>query len=751
VTGLVGRDVDRVDGPVKVTGHADYSADIAPSGLACAVFVTSTIARGRIASIDARAAEDFPGVLRVFTHQNLPRLARQPVWDILKVTGMSFAPMQDDIIQYAGQPVAIVVAESLEQAEGAAALVGIGYQAQTPVASLADAEAAGGVFDPEHVMGILPARYRRGDVETAFAGTPHLVRQDYTMSGQRHHPIELASTTAAWNGNQLILWETTQGVSMTQWNTADALGMPPKNIRVISHYLGGGFGCKGSAWPHTWLAAQAARLIGRPVRLVLTRDQISTSVGWREEQVQCITLAADDTGQLTGLRHVKTSATSPFDDFAEPTCNTAQMMYACPNVETTYRLARINAMTPVFMRGVGHNSGCFAIESALDELAHELSLDPVELRLRNHADVDPRTGTAWSSKSLKQCYEAAGKAIGWAGRDPRPASMRKGGLLLGYGMSSAAYPVNQRELTEARIRVFCDNTAVVQCGAQDIGTGTYTIAAQVAAEELALDLGQVTVMLGDTDFPRGPNSTGAVTSAAVGNAAQLAARNLRQRLIQLAVTDPNSPLAGQAEGSVTVDNGCLRSADPAKTDTYGEVLLRRQLTTLDGFSQWEPASGTGISGGKIARTVRAGTSSWSFGAWFAAVTVDPDLGLVRVERMSGAWGAGRILNRKTAENQMRGGAVMGIGQALLEASATDPATARLLNPGLNEYLIATHADTPPIDVIFVDEHDPDISPLGSKGIGELPVVGAAAAIANAVYHATGRRIRHLPIMPEDLL
>jgi xanthine dehydrogenase YagR molybdenum-binding subunit len=372
--------------------------------------------------------------------------------------------------------VAIVVAESLEQAEAAAALVSVGYQAQALVATLADAEAGGGVFDPDYVMGILPARYRRGDAGAAFARAAHLVRQDYSMSGQRQHPIELASTTASWDGGRLTLWETTQGLTMTQWNTSDALGIPAKNIRVISHYLGGGFGCKGSAWPHTWLVAQAARLLGRPVRLVLTRDQMSTSVGWREEQVHHVTLACDEAGQLTGIRHVKTSATSPFDDFAEPSCTTAQMMYACPNVETAYRLVRINAMTPVFMRGVGGNSGCFAVENALDELSYELSVDPVELRLRNHADVDPRSGAAWSSKSLKQCYDAAGKAIGWADRDPRPASMRKDGLQLGYGMSSAAYPVNQRELTEARIRVCCDNSAMVQCGAQDLGTGTYTIA-----------------------------------------------------------------------------------------------------------------------------------------------------------------------------------------------------------------------------------------------------------------------------------
>jgi xanthine dehydrogenase YagR molybdenum-binding subunit len=659
--------------------------------------------------------------------------------------------LQGDAVHYAGQPVAMVVADTLELALAAAELVEIEYETETPVATLTDAVASDGVFDVEHILRILPAHYGRGDMAAGLARAAHVVRADYALSPQRHHPIELASTTAAWDGDQLTVWETTQGVSMTQWNLADALGISPRQIRVICRYLGGGFGCKGSAWPHTWLAAQISQLIGRPVKLVVSRDQMSTTVGWKEEQLHSMTLAADAAGHLTGLGHVSTSTTSPFDDFAEPSCATSQLLYACPNVETSYRLAWVNAMTPVFLRGTGGSSGCCALECALDELSYELSIDPVELRLLNHTDVDPRSGDRWSSKSLKQCYEVAAQSIGWSERDPRPASMRQDGLLIGYGMAGAAFPVNPRELTEVRVRMFSDNTALVQCGAQDIGTGTGTIVAQVAAEELGLDLDRIFVKLGDTDFPRVGNSTGATTAAAVSSAAALAARGLRERIIDLAVSDPRSAVSGVAAEDVTVHNGELRSASGEGSDSYGDVLLRHQTTTLDGFSQWDPASGVGISGGKVSHVVRTQKSSWSFGAWFAVVSVDPDFGLVRVQRMSGAWAAGRILNRKTAASQMRGGGMMGLGQALLEASTTDRQTARLLNPGLNEYLIATHADAPPIDVTFVEERDTEINPLGVKGIGELAVIGAAPAIANAVFHATGRRIRHMPIRPEDLL
>jgi xanthine dehydrogenase YagR molybdenum-binding subunit len=636
VTAFIGRSVDRIDGRPKVTGAADYAGDIVLKGLVHAVMVGSEVAHGRVERIDTDAATRVTGVLSVFTHENLPRLARQPVWDLLKVTGMSFAPMQDDTIEYAGQALAIVVAETLEQADLASGLVSIDYEVARPVATLADAK----VIEVDRILGgVLPAHYSRGDMKAALSSAAHLVDQTYAMSPQHPHPIELTSTTAAWDSDQLTLWETTQGVSMTQWNTAEALGTSPSKIRVICHYLGGGFGCKGSAWPHTWLAAQVARLIGRPVKLVVSRDQMSTTVGWREEQAHRITLAANVVGSLTGLRHAKTSTTSPFDDFAEPSCNVSQMLYACPNVETSYRLARVNAMTPVFVRGTGGYSGCYALESALDELAYELSIDPVELRLRNHADVDPRTGARWSSKSLKQCYEVAGKRIGWDERDPRPRSMTRDGLLVGYGMASAAFPVSQRELTEVRIRVFSDNTALVQCGAQDIGTGTYTIAAQVAAEALGLELDNVAVRLGDTELPRVGNSTGGTTSAAVGSAVLLAAQGLRRRIIELAVADVEAPLNGVDADSVVVEKGRLTSPGRAGSETYADVLLRHQTTSFDGFAQWDPASGVGTSGGRLERAtgyhgvmvlrrlvcnghrrprLRSGTSraiEWGLGRW----------------------------------------------------------------------------------------------------------------------------------------
>jgi xanthine dehydrogenase YagR molybdenum-binding subunit len=376
----------------------------------------------------------------------------------------------------------------------------------------------------------------------------------------------------------------------------------------------------------------------------------------------------------------------------------------------------------------------------------------VGLRLRNHADVDPRTGAQWSSKSLKQCYAVAGKGIGWEERDPRPGSMRRrNGLLVGYGMASAAYPVNHRELTEVRIRVFSDNTALVQCGAQDLGTGTYTVAAQVAANGLGLELERITVKLGDTDYPRAGNSTGATTSAAVANAVQFATRGLRQRFIDMAVSDPRSALHGVADGEVEVEDGRLASAQREGSDTYPDILQRNLSTSIEGFGQWDPGPGVCVSAGRTEQWARGNTSSWSFGAWFVVITVDPDFGLVRVEQMSGAWGAGHILNRKTAASQMRGGAVMGIGQALMEGSAVDRRTARLVNPGLNEYLVPTQADVPMIRVSFVDEDDREVNPLGVKGIGELGVLGVAPAIVDAVFHATGRRIRHLPVVPDDLL
>jgi xanthine dehydrogenase YagR molybdenum-binding subunit len=405
---------------------------------------------------------------------------------------------------------------------------------------------------------------------------------------------------------------------------------------------------------------------------------------------------------------------------------------------------------PNFMRGVGQSSGLFALESALDELALELDLDPIEIRLRNHADVDPRTGAPWTSKSLKECYARGAEMIGWQQRDPSIGSMREDGWLIGYGMGTALHPVPPRERTEVRLRYHAGGHVRVECGGQDIGTGTYTVAALVVADVLGIPIDQIDVDLGDTDLPRTGNSVGATTAASISSGAHLAATGLIDQLCTLARSDPRSPVHEAEPEAISVSGGRLVHQD-GRADPFDDILRRRQLMTLDVLGEWDPASGAATAAG-VARRIPVGQgSSFSHGAWFAIVGVQPEFGLVRVRRLAGAFAAGRILNEKTAASQMRGGAVMGIGQALLEATTTDRETARILNPGLNEYLVPTHADVPPIDVAFIEERDENINVLGVKGIGELPVSGVAPAIASAVHHATGRRIRDLPIRPEMLL
>lgn len=748
MTSLIGRGRNRIDGPVKVTGEARYSADIRVAGLVHAVFATSTVAAGRIRRVDVAAAEHAAGVLAVFTHETMPRLARQPVFDLANVTGMSFSFLQDDRIVFAGQPIAMVLADTREQALSAAELVEAEYDEDTPVATLADGERH--AHDVELLFGVMPAAYARGDIEAGLGRAEVQISASYSYPAHRHHPIELASTTAAWDRARLTVYDTTQGVSMTQINLCELLDLEPEDVRVVSRFLGGSFGVKGTFWMHTALTALAAREVGRPVKLVITRDQMTTTMGYREEQRQDMTLGATREGKLTAIRHHKLGATSMVDDIVEHSCNATTLLYACDNVDTAYRVAPTNAMTPTFMRGVGHSSGLFALESAIDELADELGIDPIEIRLRNHADVDPRSGAPWTSKSLKECYARGAEMIGWHDRDPAVGAMREDGWLIGYGMGTALHPVPPRERTELRLRLYASGQLRVEFGGQDLGTGTYTLAALVVADALGVPIDAVEVELGDTDLPRTGNSTGATHAAAVSSAAHLAAQGLIHRLAAIATTQARSPLHQADPDAITARDGRLRHPD-GRTDRLGDVLARASLMTLDVMSEWDPASGLGTAAGTERRLAVHPASAFSYGAWFAIVAVEPDFGLVRVRRLAGAFAAGRILNEKTAASQIRGGAIMGIGQALLEATTTDPATARILNPGLNEYLLPTHADVPLIDVAFVEERDEQINILGVKGIGELPVSGVAPAIASAVYHATGRRIRDLPIRPEMLI
>jgi xanthine dehydrogenase YagR molybdenum-binding subunit len=743
---LIGRARDRIDGPAKVTGAARYSAEIQVPELAHGAFATSTIAAGRVTRIDDSEAKRAPGVIGVLTHQTMPPLPHQPVYNFAKQTGMTFSFLQDDRILFGGQPIAMIIAETREQAESAAELIAAEYEADTPVATLADAQA----HDLENLFGFVPARSTRGDIEAGLSQAAVRVSASYSFPAHRHHPIELSSTTAVWDGPRLTVYETTQGVSMTQINLCDLLGLDPENVRVVSHYLGGGFGVKGMFWAHTAITALAAREAGRPVKLVITRDQMTTLLGHREEQRQELTLGATRDGKLTAIRHHKLSATSMTDDWTEPSCSPSTLLYACDNVETAYRVAPVHTVTPTFFRGVGHSSGLFGLESAMDELAYELGIDPLELRLRNHSDVDPRSGSPWASKSLKECYARGAEMIGWHDRDPAIRSIRQNGWLLGYGMGTALYDVAPLERTETRLRLYADARVRVQFGGQDLGTGTYTTAALTAADALGIPIGAVQVELGDTDLPRAGNSIGAANAAAVSSAVHLAAQALIRRLAAISTASPGSPLQGADPDKITARDGQLVACD-GRSDALDAVLPRAALTTLDVMSEWNPASGLGTAAGAEHRMAVNWASSFSYGAWFALVAVHPDFGLVRLRRLAGAFAAGRILNEKTAASQMRGGAIMGIGQALLEGTSTDCATGRILNPGLNEYMIPAHADVPQIDVTFVEEVDEQINVLGVKGIGELPISGVAPAITSAVYHATGRRIRELPIRPEMLL
>jgi xanthine dehydrogenase YagR molybdenum-binding subunit len=519
---------------------------------------------------------------------------------------------------------------------------------------------------------------------------------------------------------------------------AYTFGLPTPNVRVITKFVGGGFGCKGSQWPHTILAAMAAKLTGRPVRIELWRPQMWGSVGYRPPTVQRVALGATRDGVLTSQVHEVTSRTSMFDEFVEPSGVLTTMLYASPTLRVTHTLTRLNYGTPTFMRAPGESSGSFALESALDELAYAAGIDPVELRLRNYAEIDPTKKIPFSSKSLRECYGAGAAAFDWKRRQPQPRSMRDGRSLVGMGMATAVYPT-RRSKASAAARIEPDGHAVVRSGGVDIGTGAYTVFTQVAAQTLGLAPERVRFELGDSTFPEAPAAGGSQLTASVGSAVELAALDARARVVALAVADPGSPLYGAAPDALGINDGRIfRRDQPSRGETYAALLARH--------------GGTPIEGRATADTDEPPKYSMhAFGAQFAEVRVDPDLGEVRLVRQVGAFACGRILNAKTARSQYLGGMVFGAGMALLEHSRSDERSGRVMNANLAEYLVPVNLDIGSVDVVIVPENDPHVNEIGVKGIGEIGVVGAAAAIANAVFHATGKRIRDLPIAPEKLL
>jgi len=698
----IGQGIDRVDGRLKVTGQARYAAEFAVPGVVHAVLVNSTIGAGAITGFDLTAAQAMPGVLAIITPDNAPklRIKQQPV----------HAPLlQDRDVHFNGQHIAVVVADTLEQADAAASLIRVRYRRDEPVTSM-DA-VLGRAYTPKNFRnGARPADSRRGDPDSAFDNATVKVDASYITPIEHHNPMEPHATIARWDGNRLTVWTATQGISSAQQTLASLFGIDQADVHVICPYVGGGFGCKGNTWPPATLAAMAAKVVGKPVKLAVTRAQMFTSNGYRPRTVQKLRFAADEQGHLVSMRHDGFSQMSQpaLGEFSEPVGLATEMLYACPNVAVTHRLVATHASLPTYMRAPGLASGNFALESAIDELAVALRQDPLEFRLRNYAEQEPHQNRPFASKALRECYSQGAEAFGWSRRSHEPRSMRDGNVLIGWGMATSTYPTH-RMPAAVRVRVGANGTALVQVGTQDLGTGTYTVMSQIAADELGIPVERIQFELGDSAFPHAPVSGGSMTVASVGPAVKAACEAVRAKL----------------------------QADPGAS--LPELLARHNMEFVEGTSEAKPGD------------EEKHYAMHAFGAQFAEVRIDADLGEIRVSRFVGAFDAGRVMNAKTARSQLIGGIVYGLGMALLEETHVDGESGRIVNANIAEYLVPVNADVPDIQTIIVPNDELISNPLGAKGIGELPMVGVAAAVANAVYHATGVRVRKVPIRIEDLL
>lgn len=727
---VIGLPLDRTDGLLKVTGEARYAAEFPAARLAHAVLVTSTVASGSIASIDSARVQSMPGVILVMTYQNamkLPNGGRSP---LAPPAGRHLSLLQDNQVHYSNEPVAVVVAETLEQATDAARQLRITYQS-TP-ATLDFARAKSTAHVPDKPQG-RQTDTLRGDIGAGLASGTTRIDAVYTTPMEHHNPMEPHATLAIWDGPKLTLYDSTQGVSGAKTAVSKTFGIGADNVHVISPFVGSGFGCKGSSWSHVTLCAMAAKQTGRPVRLALERPQMFGPVGCRPMTEQHFVIAARGDGTLTGMRHDTYANTSVIEDWTETCAMVTRMLYAVPNQSTTHRLVPLNVGTPTFMRAPGETTGSFALESAMDELAWALRMDPVALRLKNYAEVDPQDNKPWSSKSLRECYRLGAEKFGWSRRTATPRSMRDGNTLIGLGMATATYPAN-RSAASAIARILPDGTAMVASGTQDIGTGTYTVMTQVAADAMGFSPDTIRFALGDSSLPQAPVSGGSQSVASVSPAVRDAATQVRDKLVAMALADPASPVHGATPDEVTVENGWVISMkDAARRDPAGAILARAGGQPIEAQASVKPGD------------EKQKFSFHSFGAVFAEVHVDADLGTIRVARITSVYGVGRLLNAKTAHSQLMGGIVWGIGAALEEKTELDTRHGRFVNANLAEYHVPVNADINAIDISFIDEVDPHINSLGAKGIGEIGITGVPAAIANAVFHATGVRVRDLPI------
>jgi xanthine dehydrogenase YagR molybdenum-binding subunit len=733
--GLVGTPTSRLDGPLKVKGQARFSAEIVMDGMAYAALVYSTIPKGRIVAFDTAAADAAPGVVLVMTYHNAPRMKRIPYFMQVpkSAAGDNLPVLQDDQVHWNGQPVALVLAETQEQADYAKSLVKVRYEAQSATTSFAAAKAQGqeiGNFQGE------PLDKTVGEPEAAFAKAPFQVDAAYITPRHSHNAMEPHAVTLAWIGDKLRVHDTTQAVVHTAWSLSHAFGLDEKQVHVTSPYVGGGFGGK-CLWQHQTLAAAASKLAGRPVRLALTREGVYRVVGGRTNTEQRVAIGAGEDGRFTALIQTGVVAMTHHNNVPEPFIASAQSAYAVPNIRLQVKVAYMNMLANTFMRAPGESVGTFALESAIDELAHVMGIDPVELRIRNEPDKDPTSGLPFSARHIVEAYRIGAERFGWSRRNPQPGQTRDGEWLVGMGTAKGTYPYYRMPGGAAKLTVTRDGQVTVAFAAHEMGMGTATTHALVTAECLGVSLENVTVRYADSELPGVILAGGSQQTASVGASIIAAHRKLVEELIKLAGND--SPLAGLSPDEVGGEDGGLCSLkEPGRRESYASILARasRDEVTVEGSAppplelmHW---------------------SMHSHSALFCEVKVSAITGEIRISRFLGSFDCGRIINPKTASSQFRGGIIMGLGLALMEETQFDERNGRIANPSLAEYHVPVHLDVPEIEVIWTDIPDPH-TPMGARGVGEIGITGVGAAVANAVFNATGKRLRDLPITLDKLL
>ncbi|MDM9627753.1 xanthine dehydrogenase family protein molybdopterin-binding subunit [Rhizobium sp. S152] len=737
----VGSPVSRVDGPLKVSGQAKYAAEHFEPGMLHGYVVLSTVAKGKIATIDVTAAEGCPGVVRVYTHLNRPKAAsRDGKWqDSVAPPGSPFRPLESDEIQFDGQPIALVVADTFENARDAAALVVATYESLEARTDLAQ-EYRNSYVPPKKRSGIPAAPKPRGDAEKAYSEAAYKVSADFRMDGEHHNAMELFASTVFWEANgQLTIHDKTQGPQASRDYICNVFGLDADDVTVKNAFVGGAFGSALRPKYQLFLAVMASIDLKRSIKVEMTRREMFY-LTWRPSTIQTVSLAADEHGILQAVMHHAVQATSTYEDYQEVVVNWSGLAYKCDNAKLTYELAKLDLSTPGDMRAPGAATGVAALEVAMDELAYEVGIDPLELRIRNFVHRDQDNDKQLTSKALHSCYREGADAFGWSKRDPAPRSMREGNDLVGWGMATGFWDA-MLMAAEAEVRYSADGKVTVSAAASDIGTGTYTILAQVAADEFDVPVDDVTVLIGDSTLPTTGVAGGSWTAASSGSAVDAACKAVRKTLLSQAQEIESSPLAKASVEEVRIRDGRL------VLDTNSQIGV--SLADILASKQMSSISEAGKVGPDLVQMMSF--KSYTHSAVFVEVKIDEELGVLRVTRVVSAIAAGKILNPKTARSQILGGVVMALGMALHEEGMIDHRTGRIINHNLAEYHIPAHADIERIDVIFVDEHDDKVSPIGVKGLGEIGVVGVAAAVSNAVFHATGKRIRDFPITIDKII